>query len=159
MFIFTKEIKWYPVVLISIFLPGFSSKIHLGPFRLYEEEQVYETSTPVYSQPTAPSFLPSSSTSEPNLSLFMIFKEYFLPVFYFFSLLISTSFFLHRLCRTFNLQFKYRRFRFIRRSAAEQSDIRQRNMIIEMDPLSITSHRSENFVPNEHFYDAKETIV
>ena len=130
-------------------------RIRLGPLGLYEEEDsVFSTSPSTTSLTTLP-------PTESNLTVWFLFKEYFLPVLTFISILISSSYFLHRLCRLFNLHFKYRRFRFIKRSAAEKANIRLRNSIIAMDPLRHrpTAVCRENPFDTDCFYDAKETIV
>ena len=148
---FIRVIRWY-LLLISALLPGVKTRVRLGPLGLYEEEDIVSAEFP--STRHVQTLYTSTLSPAANSTSWAIFKDNFLPLFFFFTSIISTSYFLHRLIRKFNLHFKYRRFKFVRRSAAETADIKLRNTIIEMDPLRI-----RGTIDLERYYDARETIV
>lgn len=136
MCIFIKATKWSQMMIISLLLiSSGSSRLRLGPFSIYEDnENTTQRTTTFIGKKTTPRNV--NEIVECQISGWTIYKEYFVPIFSLSAIVLFSVYLFYRMLFTLHLHFKYRRFRFTRRTASERAAIQKRNMIIEMDPLS-----------------------
>ena len=132
-----------------------SGTLRLGPFGLYDDGAPRLNNTTPFPSETSTSLFKDSSTPDSQIfegttlplrivaslekTSWGYFKENFLPILSLLSYISTFSYFAFKTWRLVRLHWKYRRFRFIRRTPAERAAVQTNDAIVQMDPLRPTS--------------------